>query len=619
MSVTVVPRDYRPFSVGEFRGVDLTTQAANVAAYRSPDALNMTRESRGKVRKRTGWTAVKDYPARINGVHKLHAPDRTVTLIHAGTALYDLDGEDDTPLYEGMADERSQAVQCGGKLVIFDGLRALVYDGETVVPLDTVGKTPVILISKDPEGGGQTLDPVNILSPKRTEAFYVGPDKASEKVFHLSAQGIDSTPVTVEAMQSDGSFTEVTGFTVDRPAGTVTFNTAPGASPVLGIDNIKVTYAKTIEGYADKINKCRVAFLYGENGAQDRIFAAGNPDAANTDWYCESGDPTMWGDLWYSVIGEDGSRIMGYSAVGELLATHLDRSAGETNVVMREPSILDDKPVFRLAGSVQGPGTVSSFCFGVLEGEPLFLTREGIFALTSSDIAGRQLSQLRSYYLNGKLLMEDLTQAAGFVHDGLFVLSVGGFVYVLDGQQTALEPNAPYSNRQFEGYLWDNVPARVWWSDDEGRLCFGTAQGRLCRFYADASSPDSFTDDETTPVSARWTTPPLYGQWFDSELTFRKIAVQLGAAARTGVRVWMEYDGLRELVMEYSGMGRYFSYALLSYENFSYRADHTPQNLRERLKIKRTDGVVFALTNEKAEPFALYRFGTEYYEDPRRR
>ena len=126
-------------------------------------------------------------------------------------------------------------------------------------------------------------------------------------------------------MTKEGEWTdkkEGTDFTVDRKNGTVTFTTAPGASPVTGYDNVEITAAKTRKGYADKINKCKIISLFGVNGAMDRMFLSGNPDFPNRDWYCKMADGFFWGDLWYSTLGQDGSAIVGYSIINDRLAAH---------------------------------------------------------------------------------------------------------------------------------------------------------------------------------------------------------------------------------------------------------------------------------------------------------
>ena len=87
---------------------------------------------------------------------------------------------------------------------------------------------------------------------------------ATDKVYHLSFAPLDETAVEAELLQSDGSWktlAEGRGFSVHREAGLVTFTTAPGASPVSGQDNVKITAARTVEGYAERIGHCDTGIL----------------------------------------------------------------------------------------------------------------------------------------------------------------------------------------------------------------------------------------------------------------------------------------------------------------------------------------------------------------------
>ena len=123
---------------------------------------------------------------------------------------------------------------------------------------------------------------------------------------------------------------------MNRTAGTVTFTTAPGVSPVAGQDNVKITASHTVEGYADRVNKCRIGIQFGVNGATDRLFLSGSPQLINYDWYSGLNDPTYWGDQAYSVLGQSDSAIVGYSIVNARLAAHKDSTDSDRNVIVRE-------------------------------------------------------------------------------------------------------------------------------------------------------------------------------------------------------------------------------------------------------------------------------------------
>ena len=608
----------RKINMEIFKGNDFTNEPANVKPYRSPYAVNMMRESVGKVRKRPGYSVDKTYPAKINGVHYYWYKESGVLkrkrVVHSGNKLY-LDPL--TVLYTGCNDALSASRQIGDKLIIFDGLKALSVtdDATPVVTLESIAYTPTILIARKPTGGGITLDPINLIGKRRTERFA---GEADTLDYQLSATEIDAATVEVKKLNSSGGFdtlTEETNFTVDRTAGKVTFNTAPGASPVTGEDNVYITYSKTVTGYADRINKCDILTLYGVGGARDRIFAAGNSDYPNQDYYCQQNDPTYFGDLWYSQLGQSDSRIMGYSIINNTLATHKDYSEDRTNVIIRTGTLIDGKAAFTIVNAFQGTGAVSKHAFGILETEPLFLTKEGIFAVTPSDVLGERYAQNRSYFLNGKLLNEtSLENAYATVWNQMYVLSVNGNLYILDGLQYSGEQNDPFSRRQYEGYYWTGIAARIIFEED-GKLYFGTSDGNIFAFATDYDDMGSYVDNGITAITAQWLTPEFYGKDFYKNKNFTKIAVLLASAVATGCRIWALYEGIKELLRDYDNTARYFSYEGLSYSKFTYKTDTTPRDMMEKIKIKKVKKVQFLFENDIIrESFGLYGATAEFTE-----
>ena len=616
-----------------FKGVDLNSSPSNVEIYRSPNAPNMMRDVPGKVRKRQGYEKTGNFGGRINGVHILRNVDNGVDkiLIHAGTSLY-LDG---AAIYEGMADERSVGRQFYGKLFIFDGKKALCYgefetkteaqegeEGETpkaweVRALEDEAYIPTVIISRNPTGGGTTLEPLNLLGKKWKESFL---SDGSATVYQLTTENLDEDAVEVKIMTKEGEWEEKkegTDFTVDREKGTVTFTTAPVKSPVTGYDNVEIVAAKTREGYADKINKCRIMSLYGVNGGMDRMFISGNPDYPNQDFYCKMADGFFWGDLWYSTLGQDGSEIVGYIIINDRLAVLKSDAEEGRNVILRKGEIQNDEAVFPIIGTLSGRGALGSHAFGYLGSEPLFLTDIGIMAITAADLTGEKYSQSRSYYIDNILTAEKgLGDAFAYVWRDFYLISTGGGrVYLLDGLQKSYDKNSPYSHFQYECYYWDNVPARVFWEDEEGRLCFGDAEGNTFRFFDDATAQKSYNDDGVA-IHARWDTPELSGKLFYKNKNFRRVDFVLAPAIATGANVFAQVKGVWSEIFDSGASAMYFDFTHINWERINFSTDETPRTMGGKIKIKKVDKVAFSLRNERInEPFGIYSLALEYTEN----
>jgi hypothetical protein len=598
--------------INTFLGADLSDAPNNVAKNRSPSCPNMIRDEVGKVKKRDGIQLVKTYAGAINGVHFLYGAT-TKKLVHHGTKI-SLDGATPTELYASANDHISISKQMGGKLWILDGATFLVYDGTTIQAVSAIAYVPTIIIARTPTGGGTVLEAVNLLQPKRIERFAA---TAGATVYQLTATNIDAALVTIKKLNVGGTFTdlvETTNFTVNRTLGQITFSVAPGVTPITGEDNVYITYAKTVTGYADRIDKCDVSVIYGMNGARDRLFVAGNPALPHYDYYSQMNDPTYFGDTSYAVIGQDSSRIMNYSIVNDLLVTHKDNAENDDNTNLRKGQLIDGKVVFVSQGSYQTSGAFAKYSFASLENEPLYLTTEkNVSAVTPSNVIGERFSQERSYFITRALEKEtNLEDAYGYAFDKFYFLACANTIYVLDSLQYSVSNQRPLSYRQYECYYFPNVAARVMWEED-GQLHFGTADGKIKKFVP------RLANDEGQAISAWWDTPYLDGGSFADKKTFVYVAVRLAVALLTGIRISAFVDGKWNIIKDYTNEANFFSIKndtfSLANSKLSFRTDSTPKTLGSKIKEKNHDKIQFRFENSRlGDTFGLYKILIEFTE-----
>lgn len=601
-------------TIDSFLGVDLQNAPANVADRRSPEAPNMMRDVPGKIKKRTGYHTIKSYGARINGRHLLQKTDGAHELIHAGDTLY----YGDTAIYEEMNDARSVSFQAGGELFILDGKNYLCFSYEDAPNVEDAAESatvPVVIISRRPSGGGTSYEAINLLSDYTTDSFL---GEASTKEYQLTVSDLSEKPVKAKKMDANGNWvelTEGTDFTVDRVTGKVTFVTAPGASPVDGKDNVQITAAKDRSEYRSRILGCDIGILYGVGGAADRLFVSGNKDFPNYDWYSGQNDLRYFGDLSYSVLGQDSSSIVGYSILSDKLCAHKDNAEDGRNLILRSGTLVDGKAAFPIYNTLQGEGTIAKHSISYLNSEPLFLTSLGVYAVTRSDMSGDRYAQNRSFYINKPLLeTADLQDAFGFRWQDFYLLATKDRVYLLDGLQRSYEKNTPYSTYQYEAYYWENVPARLFW-DSGGTLCFGDEAGNVCEFYADTDNVSSYNDNGE-PIAAWWDLPDFSGKNFYQNKTIRYLAVMLAAAPATSIKLYAQARGLWKNLKEEMSRARFFSFDNITFGKFTFSNDETPKTLGMKIKVKKVDKARFRLLNsELNEPFGIYEVALEYIEN----
>lgn len=613
-----VPNESQKYSavVETFRGVDLNNSPSNVDKSRSPAAPNMIRDQVGKVRKRMGYETKVTAPggAAINGVHHLLEE----TLVHAGTKLYrlsDTDGTWELTEIGAMANARSRSFVFDQKLYLLDGTTYQIYDGTTLAAVADSATVPTIIISRRPTGGGQSYQGLNLLGRKWTESFL---GTADATVYQLTTKDLAEDAVTARVLNADGVWeekTEGTDFTVDRAAGTVTFSTAPGASPVTGQDNVQITAAKERDGYLDTINRCTIAAVYGVGGSTDRVFLSGNGEKPGVDWYSNFEDPAFFPDTNYTKLVRDGARVTGYTVLSNTLAAFIDGASDGRNVVVRS-GVLDENgdAVFRVSNTMIGQDAVAPDTFCRTDKEPLFLTNRGVYAITAEELTGEKYSQERSYYIASAIgAAQGRENACACTYGDFYALALDGTLYLLDLQQKTYERNSPYSSFQYECYYWPDIPARVLFLDGDA-LCFGTEDGKLCRFHTNVDDVTSYNDDGAA-IDAYWETSDFDGKIFFHVKTFTGLAVRLAAAVNTGVVVYAQVRGMWKQVFASGAKARYFDWSYIDFSKFTFSSDRTPRTLYGKIKLKKADKVRFRLQNNVLnEPFGLYAFGLQFKE-----
>ena len=589
-----------------FRGVDFSTDPALVDDARSPWAPNIIADMGGMPEKRPGWRTLKTFEGRINGLFGAEFGGVKHLLAHEGETLWRWYEDDTEPaeLASGLPDERSMAVYMGDCLWIFTGAKLLRYDGTSCVAAETAAYVPMTVISSDPSGGGQTYEAINMLTGKQKIGFLAD---GTSTVYHLPYTGIDS----VDTVKVNG--TELTtGYSADLAAGTVTFTTAP-ARPVLGSeDNVFITFTRSVSGYADRINKCTAAIVWGASGSSDRIIATGNPEHPNKDFVCGFSDGTYWPDTGYAVVGTSETRILGYRRLGSYLAVVKEDDGQDSSVFLRSGYIgTDGATDFSVKPCLAGAGAVTRFGFGNIGDEQLILTGNGVFALTTNSLTAERIAQNRSLRVDPRLLREELTEAVTCNWNGCYLIFVGGRVYGLDGRQARSYQSRNDTNFLYECFYWENVPARsVMRLLDSGEesLYFGTADGKVCRFNTDVEGMARFNDDGAA-IEAVWSTKADD----DGDPMILKTMLKKGNAvtikpySRSSAQIlfrteedvvpWQAAEDIMDI----------FDWADIDFSRITFNANDAPQEIPFRRKVKNYKRLQILVRNDAVnEGFGVF-------------
>jgi hypothetical protein len=471
-----------------FAGVDFMNESSFVQLNRSPDALNVwknyTEEQGSCIETRPGYTKIATIGTNILGIYVVNSSE---AIVHSDNKLYKWDNFPNEPnnlqvLFTGMSTtNKSVFNKFKENLYINDGVNYLYYDGTQVAPVSNIAYIPTTTIGRAPSGGGEMLQDVNLLQPKRKNSFVAN---GTSTEYYLDTTNIDS----VDAVYVNDNPT--TAYTADLIHGKITFNTAPTSPAITGQDNVLIEFSKEISGYTDRIANCTRAVMW-----DNRIFFAGNPRYPNALFHSELDDPAYISDLSYYEDGANDSYIKDIVVGADVLWVFKYNDQNNANVFYHEKMIDDEQ------GAIypRKQGNVSVGCYNKAvnyKDDILYLSRNGMEGIQTTNLDSRQIIAHRSTLVDSKLINSSNYQFADFCeYNGYLLILCDGKVYLADGRQKF----ANQDSFEYEWYYWDisaSEPSLL--KEYDNHLYIGSEDGSIYSLEG--------TNDNGAVINSYWTT-----------------------------------------------------------------------------------------------------------------
>lgn len=583
----------------DFAGVDFSTDSSLVAVNRSPDALNVWKNYNSVngncIETRPGLKHIGKIGDKIQGIYVLND---SKAIVHSSNFLYEWNNFPDTPtsettnlLFSNMnINNRTSFNKFGDNLYINDGTNYLMYDGTSVSNVSDNAFVPTTTIGRRPSGGGELYQDVNVLTGKRINQFLA--DGTSTQ-YVLDAIGIDSVDKVVV------NDVEVTNYTVNRTTGTVTFATAPTQPALSGRDNVYITFTKNVIGYTDRIANCTKALIW-----DNRMFYTGNPAYPNALFHCELNNPTYVSDLSYYEDGQSDSPIKDIVIGSNVLWVFKNKDQNNANVFYHTKRIDDEQGA--VYPCVQG--NVETGCLACainFRDDIVYLSKEGLEGIITTELDSRQIISLRSSLVNNKLINNtEYYNAQMEEWKGYLLILVGNELYLADSRQKS----AYFSSFQYDWYYWKLSQAQPnILKEYNGKMYIGGRDGNIYSLEG--------TNDNGIAIESYWTTiMDNFGYPNHYKTTNKRGGIAKLKTMQNGrVKLAVKTDKKSNYIFVTEKSLKGFDFNNIDFENFSF-ATTDEIFLIYKIKQKKIKEVSMKIySDELDKPFGIYSMNLEAF------
>ncbi len=561
------------FLCDRFTGLNLSSDREHsLRSGESPYMVNFSITDSYKLKKRSGYRVLFLHDGEGRGIICTRLKGKECVVFVAGNKVYSLENGVETLLGELESDSGSVSfIQVSDKLYILDGVKIKVWDRERFS--DIVPYRPLIAVSTTPDGAGVAFEEKNILTGKMRQSFSPG---ANSVTLQLAATELDS----VDYVHVGGRTLSKDNYIIDLKKGTVVVNST--AEEMQIPDGVEIGFTKC-DGNENSLHRMRRALLFG--GENDtRIFLYGDTESPNV---------IRWSGVRDGLCDMDYFPVNNFNTVGmkspirsvirhydrlmifcerEAFYSYMEKSENESGL---EYSVF---PTFPLSDSV---GCEADGFAVLCNNYPITLDRHTLYRWHSSSVRDERYA-------------EDIGERIKRGFDGWDVKNVKSFDSERTGELFLSYKDECYVYNYVLDvfYFFKGIDSRAFAVRDDGAILFVRADGALCILFEGEY-------DDTSPISAVWTTP--YLDYAEGVKNLHRLEVCLCPDMDTRLDVcWTSNHGE-------SGQKSFFkrykraTFKKLDFTSLGFETGLSVQRFSQRLRHKRFEKMKLRFENSYPE------------------
>jgi len=391
----------------------------------------------------------------------------------------------------------------------------------------------------------------------------------------------------------------------------VDMSRTPGVTDIGGYGTtVCVEYVADTD--CDVIDNCDIYAHYG--GSTDtRVFVSGNKKYPSRDFSSGLFDATYFSDLGYTDVGAEESAIIGYHKLYGNLIIIKDGMGKDSAQYLRTFSLTNDEngnatALFTVKQGNISYGAVNASSFKNIGGVPLYLGREGVFAISGTNVENQNNTSCVSHRVNGRLLKhKDLANAVCASMGKRYYIFIDDCAYVCDAESG------------FEWFYLDGLPkVRCVWVKDN-TMYFGSDDGVIYRFMSE-DEPLAYYDnvavdgsiDNARAIEAVWEIGATTLGEYASYKTVRNCYITCMPHKRSSVKVYYNSnEDYRDWVMgENIDL---FTFDDVDFDRFTFRTIQAPFVFSTGVKAKNVYVFGLRFVNDvPGEPFGFLAAAIKY-------